>query len=187
MQMKMKWMMGLMLGAAFTGAIALTAAGGYPDYVEKELYANDIRGKAAPKFDESATWLKGVQPDTKKKVLLIDFWATWCGPCRAVIPKLNDFQKKFKDDLVVVGLSDESAETIKKFMETTTMDYTLAVDGGKMSKSIGVRGIPHVLVISSDGIVRWQGFPGSSVDPLTEEALKKIIDANKAALASQGS
>jgi thiol-disulfide isomerase/thioredoxin len=168
----------------FTAALAtltLAAFAEWPAIVtNKTLYAkNDLRGKKAPDFVVE-NWLTGKAPNLKGKVLLIDFWATWCGPCRALIPELNEFQAKFKNDLVVVGVSDEKPETVSEFMKKTEMKYDVAIDTQKrMSKVVGVQGIPHVLVISPDGIVRWQGFSGSKEDPLTEEKIAAIIAESK--------
>jgi cytochrome c biogenesis protein CcmG, thiol:disulfide interchange protein DsbE len=149
----------------------------YPKGVQKTLYADDVRGKAAPKF-EVQQWLTN-EPDRKGKVVLIDFWATWCPPCRATIPELNDYQAKFKDDLVVIGVSDETPEVLNNFMKTTEMKYAVATDPkGTMSSAINVKGIPHVLIISTDGIVRWQGFPLSDEERLTADIVKQVIDAD---------
>lgn len=154
---------------------------GYPPIVnDKTLYAtNDFRGKQAPKL-EVEQWLTGKAPDTKGKVIFIDFWATWCGPCRALIPEMNEWAAKFKNDLVMIGISDESPETVKGFMADNKMAYNVAIDTKKRtSKAVGVKGIPHVMVITPDGVVRWQGFPGSPEDPLTEAKLEQIIKASK--------
>lgn len=154
----------------------------YPPYVTaKTLYAqNDLRGKAAPKF-EVESWLTAAPKTMKDKVILVDFWATWCGPCRQLIPEMNEWKTKFKDDLVIVGVSDEPTATLTKFMKDTKMDYFVATDPQKrMSKVLGVQGIPHVMVISADGIVRWQGFPPMAEDKLDEAKLAQIIAASKA-------
>ena len=63
----------------------------------------------------------------------------------------------------------------------------MARDGqNRTNKEIGVKGIPHVLIISSDGVVRWQGYPLDENDTLTEAKVKQIIDTDKAARAKQG-
>jgi predicted regulator of Ras-like GTPase activity (Roadblock/LC7/MglB family) len=66
-------------------------------------------------------------------------------------------------------------------MGKTEMKYGVAIDTKEvMSKALGIQGIPHVMVISADGIVRWQGFPGASEDPLTADKITQIIAASKA-------
>jgi cytochrome c biogenesis protein CcmG, thiol:disulfide interchange protein DsbE len=171
-----------MLFGAMAVAIAVPILSDYPPIVKKKkLYAaNDLRGKKAPEFVVEQ-WLHQADPNFKDKVLVVDFWATWCGPCRKLIPEMNEWAKKLSKDAVFVGLSDEPAATVEKFMKTFPMNYSVAIDTQKrMSKALGVHGIPHVMVVSPDGIVRWQGFPGSSEDPLTLEKLEQVIAASKA-------
>ena len=93
---------------------------------------------------------------------------------------MNNWKKKFGDDLVIVGVSNEKPEVVNEFMKETKMDYVVTTDENKtMSKILGVEGIPHVIVISQDGIVRYQGFPLQDEDKLTSEKLEQIVKANK--------
>ena len=166
-----------------TGSRALRFApksDGYPPVITKNLYAkNDFRGKVAPKLVVEK-WLTGKAPVTKGKVVLIDFWATWCPPCRELIPEINEWQKKFGDDLVVIGVSNEEPDVIQKFMKGSKMAYNVAIDSkAAMMHEIDIAGIPHVLVITPDNIVRWQGFPQGEEEQLTEKVLKQIIDTSK--------
>src|SRR6266481_6414230 len=72
---------------------------------EKRLWAKSFLNQKAPPLVVEK-WLSK-EPDRKGKFVLIDFWATWCGPCRKAIPELNALHKKFADKLVVIGVSDE--------------------------------------------------------------------------------
>jgi thiol-disulfide isomerase/thioredoxin len=115
-------------------------------------------------------WLTDA-PDMRGKFVLLDFWATWCAPCRRSIPELNALAKKFKDRLVVVGLTDETEETVRKMTEPR-IEYAVAIDTQHRSLSeVGVTAIPHALLVDPKGIVRFQGHPSY----LDEEKLRNII------------
>ena len=174
-------MKAFILACALLGLAAVAPAQKYPDIVtSKTLYAKkDLRGKKAPALS-AATWFEGHAPNTRGKVMIIDFWATWCPPCRELIPEMNAWHAKFSKDVAVIGISDETAATVKSFMKTTPMKYHVAVDPSKkMSNVLGVEGIPHVMVVTPDGIVRWQGFPLDDNDRLTDDKIEAIIKAYK--------
>jgi len=110
--------------------------------------------------------------------VLVDFWATWCGPCRKAIPELNEFHKKFGDKLVVIGISDETEDKVKK-MTAPKIEYFSAIDTkARMKKTVGVEGIPHIMIIDPQGIVRWEGFPLLEGYELTEKVVGDILSGN---------
>jgi len=140
----------------------------------KEIWANSFIDKKAPEFIVEK-WLTE-KPDIKNKYLLIDFWATWCGPCRKLIPELNSYHKEFKDKLVVIGVSAESEETIKQ-IKNPIIEYYNAIDTqNRMFNSLGITGIPHCIIINPDGIVIWEGFPLLEGNKLTIEVIRKLIN-----------
>lgn len=143
----------------------------------KKLWAKSLLNQKAPDLVVEK-WLTR-QPDIKGKFVLIDFWATWCPPCRAFIPTLNGFSKKYADKLVVIGISDEPAEKIEAAMGTT-ISYAEAIDGKKrMSDTLQIKGIPHAILIDPNGIVRWEGFPLLAGHELTDDVLASLLEKYK--------
>lgn len=119
------------------------------------------------------------KPDTHGKFVLLDFWATWCGPCKRTIPKLNGFHNEFIDDLIVIGLSSESKSKVSR-MKYPIIDYFSAVDRSKkLLKAFQIQSIPYCVLINPDGNVVWEGSPGSGGFNLTRDVInRKIKDYN---------
>jgi len=117
------------------------------------------------KYDDAAPALHG-------KPAIIEFWATWCPPCRKSIPHLNEIYQKHKDKLVIVGVTDEDKKTVEGFRKTLPIDYTVGYDeGSKLMQKIGIEFIPQALLVDSTGKVVWAGFPTD----LTDETLAKVL------------
>ena len=90
--------------------------------------------------------------DLHGKVVLLDFWATWCPPCRHELPTIEALSRKYKDhNLVVYGVNDEDVGTAKKFLEKHHPDLDTLHDSGKVYRTYGCSSIPTVLVIDPNG------------------------------------
>lgn len=144
---------------------------------EKKLWAKSFLGKKGPTLVVEK-WL-GPEPKREGRWVLIDFWATWCGPCKKAIPELNTFHKRFGDRLVVIGISDEAEEVVRK-MKEPAIEYFQAIDPAKRTyKEYEVKGIPHVVVLDPDGIVRWEGYPLLDGHELSAKVIEELLPAKK--------
>jgi thiol-disulfide isomerase/thioredoxin len=91
------------------------------------------------------------------KVILLNFWATWCGPCKAEIPGFVELQEKYRDKLTIIGYSvDDTAELAKKYADEYKMNYPILLGEGRedVQDAYGpIWGIPASFIISKDGKV----------------------------------
>ncbi len=158
---------GLVVASLILGVLALgNAIQGQEEAQQPELKVGD----KAPEL-KVAKWVKGEAVDLKagkgEKVYVVEFWATWCGPCRASIPHLTELQKEMNDRGVeILGISTEKAETVKKFVEAQgdKMGYTVAVDDNRKTakawmEAAGQDGIPHAFIVDKEGKIAWHGNP----------------------------
>ncbi|MCH7813767.1 MAG: TlpA family protein disulfide reductase [Planctomycetes bacterium] len=136
-------------------------------------------------------WVKGQAVDLEglrgKKVVVLEFWATWCGPCRASIPHLSKLQRKYDGALVVIGATSKdprnSLDTVRDFVSSQgkKMAYTVAFDDGNATtnaymRAMDARGIPTAFVIDLDGRLAWMGHPASGLDEIVEQAIEGKLD-----------
>jgi thiol-disulfide isomerase/thioredoxin len=149
----------------------------------------DVGDKAPPLTVQE--WVKGQSFDLQsvkgKKVVVVEFWATWCGPCRASIPHLTDLQKKYKNDVIVVGMTSEDPGNklpgVKSFVERQgeAMGYTVAFDkDGQTSddymRAAEMNGIPTAFVVDKTGTLIWIGSPFANLDQVVEQAVLGTFD-----------
>jgi thiol-disulfide isomerase/thioredoxin len=156
----------------------LTIGSKAPD-LDIEHWVSDGEGK----FKKTTTF-------DKDKVYIVEFWATWCGPCISSMPHIADLQKTYADKGVqIVSVSDENLETVQKFLERKvpmseeektfgelTKIYCLTTDpDGSTSKdymrAAGQNGIPCAFVVGKTGLIEWIGHPMS-----IDKTLASVVD-----------
>ncbi|MCK6529746.1 redoxin domain-containing protein [Myxococcota bacterium] len=103
-------------------------------------------------------------PDHRGKVVVLDFWATWCAPCRAVMPRLDALQREFgSKGLQVVGVTSEEEPVVRRYLDQNPVSYAIALDPyGEAKQDYEVDKLPTLVVIGPDGkvLVRATGSEG---------------------------
>ncbi|HWL08189.1 MAG TPA: carboxypeptidase regulatory-like domain-containing protein [Planctomicrobium sp.] len=119
------------------------------------------------------------------KVVVIDFWATWCGPCMAVMPQIKEFQEKFKDndDVVFITISlDQEIEALKRTMKDKELDFPVIFSGEGWQDGIaqlwGVQGIPATFIVGRDGRFASEKIHANALSTEVEKTLKIPFDPN---------
>lgn len=143
-------------------------------------------GQPAAKLD-GLTWIKG-QPVTFQsgKIYVVEFWATWCGPCKLSIPHLTKIQKQYQEKgVTVIGVSNEknNLETVKEFVaeQGDKMDYAVAVDTtGKVNsgymEAYGQQYIPTAFIVDGTGKVVWYGNPLEDLEGVLAQVTAGTFD-----------
>jgi len=110
------------------------------------------------------------------KVVLIDVWATWCGPCRETMPMIQKlYDEKGPQGLMVAAVSGESAPTVEKFVKQHGYTYPFYIDlDNSVNQGFGVQGLPTSIVIDKQGNVVFFGHPADTerLHSAIDEALK---------------
>jgi len=126
----------------------------------------------------AAQWLNSAEPITlaglRGQVVVVEFWATWCPPCRVSIPHLITLYQQYKDrGVTFVGLTDEDRNEAKvdEFVKSMKIPYVIGT-GSDSGEAYGVSAIPTAFVIAKDGTISWRGHPMKGLDTAIAKALQ---------------
>ena len=140
-------------------------------------------GAPAPAFDLPTLDGKSRLNDLRGKVVYLDFWASWCGPCRQSFPWLNEMQSKYRaQGFEVVGVNlDAKSDDARKFLAETPAKFTVAFDtSGATPKSYAIKGMPSSVLIGPDGNVLYMHAGFHEADRVAlEERIKEALGARK--------
>jgi thiol-disulfide isomerase/thioredoxin len=145
-----------------------------------EILKMDLVGAPAPAWTNVSA-LAGAPSSIAQlrgRVVLVDFWASWCGPCRMLAPRLSALKEKLgAQGLTIVGITTDEAEKAAVFAEKHQMRYGIVVDGsGDTSRAYGVSALPTMILVDKKGVVRevFIGFDPSG-DARLEASLKALL------------
>jgi peroxiredoxin len=147
----------------------------------------DVNRKAAPDFTlKDASGQKVHLSDYKGKVVLLDFWATWCGPCKIEIPWFMEFEKQFKDQgFAVVGVSmdEDGWKAIKPYVQDLKMNYRILLGDDQVANTYGhVEGVsgldslPTTLLIDREGNIASVHIGVTSGKEEFKNAIVQLLD-----------
>lgn len=163
----------------------------------RRFVANPIRARSpfAPDFSFTTLEHQQISNSTLRgKVVLLDFWGTWCPPCRESIPVLRDLNKKYAGKpFQLVGISSDDDEDVwRTFVQAQSMDWAEYIDTSEnVLEAFKIESFPTYVVLDKDGVVRYRqsGF-GQTTGPELEEAINKALkresDPKLAAVNSAG-
>lgn len=150
---------------------------------QKEEIANDSSQGAEAEFKSPDFSLKDVTgnsfalSDYTGKVKIINFWATWCPPCRMEIPDFQSLYEKYSGgDFVMIGISlDDNSEIVKKFIDQYKVTYPIVMGNEEVANSYGgIRGIPTTFVVDKEGKV-YKKYIGYTEGRVFEQDIAALL------------
>jgi thiol-disulfide isomerase/thioredoxin len=146
-----------------------------------DIVRMDLVGSFAPTWKDVESVSGSFPPSIgalRGHVVILDFWATWCGPCRIIVPKLDALQARYgAQGLSVLGVSTEEAQEVSLFTQRMSVRYAVAIDKhAETTRSYGVVSLPTLVVIDKRGVVRDVAIGyDSSEDARLESTVRSLL------------
>lgn len=116
--------------------------------------------------------------EARGKVVVLDFWATWCGPCRRELPTIEKLRAEFAGKVAFFGVNDEDSGTVREFLKKNHYELAVLMDGKRqVHRQYGVSAIPTLLIIDRQGVIR-EHFIGSRTEASLRKAIQSAVSAN---------
>lgn len=165
---------------------ALIVVGGWILYSRVPTTSDATSARAAPRTGFDAPALQTTTPNgepvrldaLRGKVVALNFWATWCGPCRAEMPALQAVYEKHKSDgLVVLGVNQlEDVDTINDFLREVHVQFPIGLDEhGLINKAYQVRALPTIFFVDRRGVIRDVVYGGPMDAALLESKVAALL------------
>ncbi|MDO4629009.1 MAG: TlpA disulfide reductase family protein, partial [Planctomycetia bacterium] len=132
------------------------------------------------KFLRIEEWYGQEPPELEGKFVLVEFWATWCPPCRRSLPMLNAWAEKYGKELVVISICETDRNAIDEMpgaLKGKDLTHFVGIDTQRRSaNALNVWGIPHAILIEPMyGGVVWEGMPNQPEAELTDEIIDRVL------------
>lgn len=125
--------------------------------------------------------------DSAGLVRVVDFWATWCAPCRDEVPMYREIHEEMGDRVRIIAISDEDVDIIREFTEEYGIEYTNVVDAdAEVAQEYGVYGLPNAFVIDPNGNVVWSKIGPKPKSVLLEQIERAFAAAETAETSDHG-